>query len=142
MTRTRLYRDGVVVLEDFPMADIAVYLAEGGSVGWIDLCAPTPEDFATIGVQVGLHQLAVEDALHAQVEQPSPCDSSWKTPFAAVLSARSKRPPALAHRDHGTTEPYPGSSSLRHHSIPLAARAPFGDYWPCGPGGQAALGAQ
>ena len=64
MTRTRLYRDGVVVLEDFPVADTAVYLGEEGSVAWIDLCAPTPEDFATIGVQVGLHQLAVEDALH------------------------------------------------------------------------------
>jgi magnesium transporter len=64
MTRTRLYRDGVVILEDFPVADTAVYLGEENSVDWIDLSAPTPEDFATIGAQVGLHQLAVEDALH------------------------------------------------------------------------------
>lgn len=64
MTSTRLYRDGVVVLEGFPVADTAACLTEDGSVAWIDLCNPTPEDFATIGAQVGLHQLAVEDALH------------------------------------------------------------------------------
>lgn len=62
-TSTRLYRNGVVVLEDFPVADTAAHLGEAGSVVWIDLCAPTAEDLASIGAQVGLHQLAVEDAL-------------------------------------------------------------------------------
>jgi len=60
---TRLYRDGVRVLEDFPLADISEYLAEAGSVVWLDLCRPTPDDFALASTEFGLHELAVEDAL-------------------------------------------------------------------------------
>jgi magnesium transporter len=62
--RTRLYRDGVCVLQDFAMADISEHLAEVGSVVWLDLCRPAPEDFALASTEFGLHELAVEDALH------------------------------------------------------------------------------
>jgi magnesium transporter len=62
--RTRLYRDGVCVLRDFAVADISEHLAEAGSVVWLDMCRPTPDDFALARTEFGLHELAVEDALY------------------------------------------------------------------------------
>ncbi|WIX87142.1 magnesium transporter CorA family protein [Amycolatopsis sp. DG1A-15b] len=66
MARTRLYRDGDLEAEDFPVADISDHLADPTAVVWLDMAAPTEDDFATIGEELGLHRLAVEDALHAQ----------------------------------------------------------------------------
>ena len=63
-TRTRLYRDGALVLENFPEAEISEHLAAPGSVVWLDMCAPTAADFAMINAEFGLHELAIEDALH------------------------------------------------------------------------------
>ena len=62
--RTRLYRDGVLALEGFPAEDISEHLATPGSVVWLDLCAPTAADFSVINAEFGLHELAIEDALH------------------------------------------------------------------------------
>ena len=62
--RTRLYRGGACELEDFPVADISAHLAEPGSVVWLDLCRPTTGDFDMVNTEFGLHELAVEDALH------------------------------------------------------------------------------
>jgi magnesium transporter len=66
MAHTRLYRDGVLVLEDFPVEDISDHLDAGyPNIVWLDLCAPTTADLAMVRVEFGLHELAVEDALHA-----------------------------------------------------------------------------
>jgi magnesium transporter len=62
--RSRLYRHGRCVARDFPAADISDHLREPSSVVWLDLCRPTPADFAMINTEFGLHELAVEDALH------------------------------------------------------------------------------
>ncbi|MEY9844728.1 magnesium transporter CorA family protein [Streptacidiphilus sp. MAP5-3] len=62
--RTRLYRDGKLALENFPVAEISDHVAEDGSVVWLDLCAPSPDDFAMLTEEFGLHELAVEDARH------------------------------------------------------------------------------
>jgi magnesium transporter len=62
--RTRLYREGTCLLQDFPVTDISEHLAEPGSVVWLDLCRPTPADFDMVNTEFGLHELAVEDALH------------------------------------------------------------------------------
>jgi magnesium transporter len=62
--RTRLYRGGTCLSEDFPVADIAQHLADPASVVWLDLCRPTPGDFDMVDRQFGLHELAVEDALY------------------------------------------------------------------------------
>jgi len=67
--RTRLYRDGRLVLADFPVADISAHLGDRGCLIWLDLCNPTPHDFDVIGQEFGLHELAVEDAL-AQQQRP------------------------------------------------------------------------
>lgn len=63
MARTRLYRNGVLELKDFPPADISDYIVEPGATVWLDMCAPTKADFETISEELGLHRLAVEDAV-------------------------------------------------------------------------------
>jgi magnesium transporter len=64
MARTRLYRSGTLVLEDFPVEDISEYLSDPSAVVWLDLCAPGPADFAMIDEEFDLHTLALEDAQH------------------------------------------------------------------------------
>ncbi|MEV6824603.1 magnesium transporter CorA family protein [Amycolatopsis sp. NPDC051102] len=62
MTRTRAYRDGVLLKEDFPLADVSDFLAEPGTAVWVDLCEPSEADLADLAGELGLHRLAVEDA--------------------------------------------------------------------------------
>ncbi|MGH3780021.1 MAG: magnesium transporter CorA family protein [Pseudonocardiaceae bacterium] len=62
MTRTRLYRSGVLELEDFPVQDISDYIRQPGLTVWLDMCAPDADDLATISEELDLHRLAVEDA--------------------------------------------------------------------------------
>jgi magnesium transporter len=64
MSRTRLYRNGVLEAENFPPADISTYLADPTATVWFDLGTPTAEDLAAISEELGLHPLAVEDAVH------------------------------------------------------------------------------
>ena len=64
MTRTRVYREGVLQKEDFPLADVSDFLAESGTTVWVDLCAPSEADLADLADELGLHRLAVEDAVH------------------------------------------------------------------------------
>ena len=64
MARTRVYRNGVLEAEGFPVADISDRLAEPGTVVWLDLCVPDQDDLAAVSEEFGLHPLAVEDAIH------------------------------------------------------------------------------
>ena len=61
--RTRLYRDGKLELEGFPVADISDYLADGLATIWLDLRGPDHDDLAVLSEEFGLHPLAVEAAL-------------------------------------------------------------------------------
>ncbi|MCO6006794.1 magnesium transporter CorA family protein [Actinoallomurus purpureus] len=60
--RTRVWRDGRLEAEDFPADRISDYLAEPGTVVWLDLCAPDAEGLHLISEELGLSPLAVEDA--------------------------------------------------------------------------------
>ncbi|MET9340087.1 magnesium transporter CorA family protein [Nonomuraea sp. NPDC003804] len=64
MVRTRLYREGVLVAEGFPIAEVSDHVADPGNVVWFDLCAPTADDLGCIAEELGLHTLAVEDVFH------------------------------------------------------------------------------
>ncbi|MEV5721857.1 magnesium transporter CorA family protein [Amycolatopsis mediterranei] len=64
MARTRVYRNGVLYAEGFPVAEISDYLADPSTTVWLDFCAPSEEDLAAISEELGLHPLAVEDAVH------------------------------------------------------------------------------
>ncbi|WP_433222392.1 magnesium transporter CorA family protein [Microtetraspora malaysiensis] len=63
MARTRVYRDGVLAAEGFPVAEVSDHLRDPSAVVWLDMCAPSEKDLAEISVELGLHELAVEGAL-------------------------------------------------------------------------------
>jgi magnesium transporter len=65
VSRTRLYRNGVLEAEGFPVADVSEHIADPSAVVWFDLCEPTAEDLASISEELGLHRLAVKDAIDA-----------------------------------------------------------------------------
>jgi len=62
MARTRLYRGGALVAEDFPVADISDHLGDPRSIVWLDLCLSDGDELHTIVEEFNLHSLAVEDA--------------------------------------------------------------------------------
>jgi magnesium transporter len=62
--RTRLYRDGRLALEGYPVADISDHLADQSVTVWLDLRGPDSDDLGVLSEEFGLHPLAVEDALH------------------------------------------------------------------------------
>jgi magnesium transporter len=64
MARTRLYRDGELVLEDFPVKDISEHVKDPQACVWLDYCEPTAKELATIAEELQLHPLAVEDAVN------------------------------------------------------------------------------
>lgn len=65
MARTRCYVDGVLKDADFDADQLSEHLEETGSVVWVDLVAPDADELALIADELGLHALAVEDAIHA-----------------------------------------------------------------------------
>ncbi|WP_246148953.1 CorA family divalent cation transporter [Nonomuraea turkmeniaca] len=54
---TRLYRNGVLEKEGFPLEAVSDYLEDPDNVVWFDLCSPAPADLGMIGEELGLHEL-------------------------------------------------------------------------------------
>ncbi len=65
MVTTRLYGHGTLKTEGFPVEDISDHILEDGCTVWADFLSPNEEDLATISEELGLHPLAVEDAVHS-----------------------------------------------------------------------------
>jgi len=86
MVTTRLYSHGSLELEDFPVADISDHVATPGSTIWADFVSPTESDLAHIAEELGLHPLAVEDAVHEH--QRSKIDRYDSHLFLAAYSVR------------------------------------------------------
>jgi magnesium transporter len=62
MARTRVYRNGELQAEDFPVDDISEHLRNEDAVVWLDLTDPEQADFDRVQEEFGLHRLAIEDA--------------------------------------------------------------------------------
>ncbi len=60
---TRAYRKGVLGAEGFPLADVSEHLEDRDTVVWADFCGPSKEQLDELAGELGLHELAVEDAL-------------------------------------------------------------------------------
>jgi magnesium transporter len=60
--RTRLYREGKCIDENYDPAKISDHLEAGNCVVWLDLESPTAQDLALIAEEFSLNPLAVEDA--------------------------------------------------------------------------------
>jgi magnesium transporter len=93
MWRTRLYRNGVLEAEGFPPEEISDHLADSSSVVWYDLCAPTEQDLAVMSEELGLHALAVEDAvqIHERPKLDRYASHLLVTAYAVSLDAESGR---------------------------------------------------
>jgi magnesium transporter len=66
MGRTRCYRAGALSDENFGLADVSEHLDEPDAIVWIDLCAPDMEELRLVAGELGLHELAVEDAVQGR----------------------------------------------------------------------------
>ncbi|MDQ4148761.1 MAG: magnesium transporter CorA family protein [Actinomycetota bacterium] len=60
---TRAYRKGIVEAEGFPLADVSDHLEDPDTVVWVDFCRPNSEQLRELAIELGLHELAVEDAV-------------------------------------------------------------------------------
>lgn len=65
MHRSRAYRQGSLVGEDFPLDDVSDYLETDDCMIWVDFVSPTKADLDKVGDEMNLHELAIEDALVA-----------------------------------------------------------------------------
>ncbi|MGE0135069.1 MAG: magnesium transporter CorA family protein [Dehalococcoidia bacterium] len=66
---TRAYRGGALAAEGFPLTDISSYLGSPGTSVWVDLLDPGHAEMRSLAEGLGLHELAVEDAL-ARSQRP------------------------------------------------------------------------
>ena len=60
---SRAYRKGVLEAEGFALAEVSEHLDQPETVIWVDLCNPSGEQLDELKDELGLHELAVEDAL-------------------------------------------------------------------------------
>jgi magnesium transporter len=60
---TRVYRKGILEAEGFPVSDVSEHLVDPETIVWVDLSGPTKEELHELAAELGLHELAVEDAL-------------------------------------------------------------------------------
>ena len=63
---TRMYREGTLVEEGFPLAGVSEHLRRPDTTVWIDLCDPSEEQLDDLAQKLTLHELAVKDVLSRQ----------------------------------------------------------------------------
>lgn len=63
MQRSRLYKNGVLVEQDFDLGRVRALKRDKNSFFWIDLVAPSAGILEDLGANLGLNELALEDAL-------------------------------------------------------------------------------
>lgn len=61
---TRVYRGGELVAEGFDVERVSDFLELTGHTVWLDLLMPDEADVGVLREELGLHPLAIEDALH------------------------------------------------------------------------------
>jgi magnesium transporter len=66
---TRAWRKGELHEEGFAIARVSDQLEDPDALVWVDLCRPNKEDLDELAEELGLHALAVEDAL-AEHQRP------------------------------------------------------------------------
>lgn len=63
VVRTRIYQGGKLDATDFPLERVSDALEVPDSVVWVDLHGPSTDQLDALADELGLHHLAVEDAL-------------------------------------------------------------------------------
>jgi magnesium transporter len=85
---TRMWRQGKLADEGFPIEQISEHLDHGDCVVWADLCHPDHESFLTIAEELGLDPHAVEDAVsnHERPKLDRYGDNAFLTAYAVRLT--------------------------------------------------------
>lgn len=63
VAHTRVYRDGVCVEDGFPLHQVSELLADTANIVWVDFCEPDGVHLSELAAELGVHELALEDAL-------------------------------------------------------------------------------
>ena len=65
--RTRLWFNGELKSENFPLADVSEHLQEEGALVWVDMCNPDHDVLCELADELGFDQHAIEDTVaHAE----------------------------------------------------------------------------
>jgi len=88
--RTRLWRDGRLEVEDFPLEDISDHLQEDGTLVWLDLCEPDHDLLLKLAIELAFDPHAVEDAI-SRGERPKATRHATHT-FVTAYATRLKTP--------------------------------------------------
>jgi magnesium transporter len=67
--RTRVWRNGTLEAENFPLEQVSDYLEQEDCLVWADVCGPNEQDLAQLAEELSLDPHAVEDAV-AEHERP------------------------------------------------------------------------
>ena len=81
-----IYRDGQRTADHADLAEMRIACRDDGGVAWIGLYRPTEEEFADVAREFELHELAVEDAVHAH--QRPKLERYGETLFCVLRPAR------------------------------------------------------
>jgi magnesium transporter len=81
-----IYRDGRPVATPDDPAALGEACRRAGGIAWVGLVDPTEEEFGSLAGQFGLHELAVEDAVHAH--QRAKLERYGDTLFCVLRPAR------------------------------------------------------
>ena len=75
--RTRLWRDGRLEVENFPLEEISDHLQEEGALVWLDLCQPDHALLRNLASELAFDPHAVEDAISSgeATQSDAPCNS-------------------------------------------------------------------
>jgi len=115
--RTRLYRDGRLIKENFPAHEIADELTHRhGCVVWLDLYEPSQEQLKLVGDVFGLHRLAVEDAV--EDTQRTKIDRYGNHLFMAAYSA-------AIDEESGELETHEVGAFITHHALVTVRKEGF-----------------
>ncbi|MGI8756947.1 MAG: magnesium/cobalt transporter CorA [Acidimicrobiales bacterium] len=60
---TRAWDGGKLAETDFAVEDVSEWLERSHTVVWVDYCGPDEDDLAHLADELGLHELAIEDAV-------------------------------------------------------------------------------
>lgn len=69
MIQVRVLQDGREV-SDAAVADLAAIRAQPGTLVWVDVASPTPDELATLGREFDIHEVALEDLEVGERQRP------------------------------------------------------------------------
>lgn len=124
--RSRLWREGRLVEENFAIERLSEYLAEPDCLVWVDLCDPDHRQLDTLAEELQLQPLAVEDAISRRERAKLTRYASHS--FLTAAATRIVVGPSDERDDDGTPPQYlqldPISAFVLHRGIVTVRVAP------------------